>query len=92
MNPARWPAVPRRIPVAGHNVHAGWFDREQDEHEIMVRSYTTHRLDLLVVPPETTADEARRLMAAAADPRNPLTADALIAGGPAEGHSKEPRV
>ncbi|MFF4652870.1 DUF5994 family protein [Streptomyces sp. NPDC001380] len=79
VNPAQWPAVPRRIPVAGHTVRAGWFTVEQDEHVISVSSYTLHRLDLLVVPPPTDAVGAARLMTRAADPADTLTASALIA-------------
>ncbi|WP_431679498.1 DUF5994 family protein [Kitasatospora sp. KL5] len=88
VNPAQWPVVPRRIPVAGHTVHAGWFTTEQDEHMIMVCSYAPRRLNLLVVPPQADAAEAARLMSEAAAPTNTRTASALIAtatgGGAAE--------
>ncbi|WP_405009359.1 DUF5994 family protein [Kitasatospora sp. NBC_01539] len=81
VNPAQWPVIPRRIPVAGRSVHAGWFTVEQDEHMIMVCSYTPRRLDLLVVPPSTDPVEAARLMVRAADPANTCTASALLAEG-----------
>ncbi|WP_457032940.1 DUF5994 family protein [Kitasatospora sp. P5_F3] len=88
VNPAQWPVIPSRIPVAGHTVHAGWFTTEQDEHMIMVCSYAPHRLSLLVVPPQTDAVDAAGLMSAAADPANTRTASALLAakavGGAAE--------
>ncbi|WP_282203095.1 DUF5994 family protein [Kitasatospora fiedleri] len=79
VNPAQWPVIPRRIPVTGHTVHAGWFTVEQDEHLIRVCSYTPRRLDLLVVPPETDPADAARLMAAAADPTGTRTASTLLA-------------
>lgn len=84
VNPAQWPVVPRRIPVAGHVVHAGWFTVEQDEHMIMVCSYAPRRLNLLVVPPSTDPARAARLMSRAADPGSTRTAGALIAAEAAE--------
>ncbi|MEY9946425.1 DUF5994 family protein [Kitasatospora sp. GAS1066B] len=80
VNPAQWPVIPRRIPVAGHLVHVGWFSEEQDQQEIVVCSYAPLRLELLVVPPSTDVVDAARLMSAAADPASTRTASALIAG------------
>ncbi|MFF7990810.1 DUF5994 family protein [Kitasatospora xanthocidica] len=88
VNPARWPVIPSRIPVTGHTVHAGWFTTEQDEHTIAVFSYAPRRLNLLVVPPETDAVGAARLMAEAASPANTMAASDLLAvetGGGAPG-------
>ncbi|MFD4911118.1 DUF5994 family protein [Kitasatospora purpeofusca] len=79
VNPTHWPVVPRRIPVAGRMVHVGWFLQEQDENEMMVRSYAPWRLDLLVVPPESSEVVAVGLMNAAADPANTRTASELLA-------------
>ncbi|MEU9073560.1 DUF5994 family protein [Kitasatospora sp. NPDC004745] len=79
VNPAQWPVVPHRIPVTGHTVHAGWFSAEQDEHSIAVFSYAPRRLNLLVVPPETDAVGAARLMAEAASPANTMAASGLLA-------------
>ncbi|MBP0454480.1 hypothetical protein J5Y04_33865 [Kitasatospora sp. RG8] len=79
VNPAQWPVIPRRIPVAGHTVHVGWFTTEQDEHTIAVFSYAPRRLKLLVVPPETDAVGAARMMAEAAGPANTMTASGLLA-------------
>ncbi|MFD7454944.1 DUF5994 family protein [Kitasatospora sp. NPDC059827] len=72
LNPAQWPVIPRRIPVTGHTVHAGWFTTEQDEHTIAVFSYAPLRLNLLVVPPETDAVDAARLLAEAARPTDTM--------------------
>ncbi|MFD0348242.1 DUF5994 family protein [Kitasatospora aburaviensis] len=81
VNPAQWPVVPSRIPVTGHTVHAGWFTTEQDEHTIAVFSYAPRRLTLLVVPPNTDAVDAARLMSEAADPAGTRTASDLLAAG-----------
>ncbi|MFE2721900.1 DUF5994 family protein [Kitasatospora sp. NPDC059327] len=88
VNPAQWPVIPPRIPVTGHTVHAGWFTTEQDEHTIAVFSYAPRRLNLLVVPPETDAVSAARLMAEAAGPANTTAASGLLAvetGGGTQG-------
>ncbi|MEV8530027.1 DUF5994 family protein [Streptomyces sp. NPDC052000] len=80
VNPRLWPVVPRKIPVTGHVVKAGWFKAEQDPHKLLLLSYTAGRWDLLVVPPETPAPAAARLMAAATDGTGPqLTASGLMA-------------
>jgi hypothetical protein len=78
VNPTFWPVIPRRVPVAGHLVHVGWFKAEQDPHKLLLLSYTAGRWDLLVIPPETSPDTAARLMTAAADPLRVLTASGLI--------------
>ncbi|MFI5758660.1 DUF5994 family protein [Streptomyces sp. NPDC051569] len=79
VNPAHWLTIPRRVRLPERLLHVGWFAAEQDPHKVIVRSYTVGRWDLLVIPPETTPDTAARLMAAAADPENRLTASALMA-------------
>ena len=92
VNPEHWPVIPRKIPVAGHVVKAGWF-KEQDPHKLLLLSYSAGRYDLLVIPPHTSADAAARLMAAATDAAGrPLTASALIArgGSPARQHGGRP--
>ncbi|MER5637911.1 DUF5994 family protein [Kitasatospora sp. NPDC002227] len=78
-DPSCWPVIPQRVPVAGHTSHVGRFASEQDQHVIMVCSYAPRRLNRLVVPPRTEADDAARLMAEAADPTNARTASELLA-------------
>ncbi|MFJ9915530.1 DUF5994 family protein [Actinacidiphila glaucinigra] len=51
VHPSLWPVIPHRVPASGHVVHVGWF-AEQDPNKLLLLSYTTGRLDLLVVPPE----------------------------------------
>lgn len=78
VNPTRWPVIPRKVPVAGHTVHVGWFT-EQHPDKLVLLSYTVGRWDLLVIPPETEPAAAARLMAAAAIPGSILTAGVLMA-------------
>jgi hypothetical protein len=80
VNPEHWPVIPHKIPVGGHIVKVGWFTPEIDPHKLLVLSYGSGRWDLLVIPPETGAESAARLMAAASGPDGlPLTASGLIA-------------
>ena len=66
--------------MSGHTVKVGWFTSEIDPHKLLLLSYGTSRWDLLVVPPETGAQSAARLMAAVSDDDGPLlTASAYIA-------------
>ncbi|WP_030044578.1 DUF5994 family protein, partial [Streptomyces resistomycificus] len=78
VNPAHWPIVPRKVPVAGHVVKVGWFLPEQDAHELLLLSYHVGRWNLLVIPPQTPAVSAAWLMAAASDPRGTSTASRLM--------------
>ncbi|MFC0842898.1 DUF5994 family protein [Streptomyces noboritoensis] len=80
VNPRHWPVIPRKIPVHGHVVKAGWFTPELDPHKMLLLSYSVGRWDLLVIPPQTDEATAARLMAAATTATGPpLTASALIA-------------
>ncbi|AVH57517.1 MULTISPECIES: DUF5994 family protein [Streptomyces] len=78
VNPTFWPVVPRKVPVHGRVVRVGWFKAEQDPHKLLLLSYTVGRWDLLVIPPETSAATAARLMTTATDPSRLLTASGLI--------------
>ena len=82
VNVHMWPQIPRKVPTGSHVVRVGWFDAEQDPHDVCLLSYSRapYRWDLLVVPPETDPERAEHLMAAASDVRNKQTASALIAG------------
>ncbi|MGW2051786.1 DUF5994 family protein [Streptomyces sp. NPDC001858] len=78
VNPTHWPAIPRKVPVAGHVVNVGWFLAEQDPHELLLLSYRMGRWDLLVVPPRTDPATAAWLMSAASDPLGTSTASRLM--------------
>ncbi|WP_405639502.1 DUF5994 family protein [Streptomyces sp. NBC_00019] len=85
VNPRYWPVIPPRIYVNGHVVRVGWFTTELDPHKILLLSGTSGRWDLLVVPPETTAPSAARLMAVAGASTAPRsTATALMAAEQAD--------
>ncbi|MFC8964416.1 DUF5994 family protein [Streptomyces sp. NPDC057094] len=79
VNPQYWPVIPHKVPVNGHVVKVGWFTPEIDAHKLLLLSYGTGRWDLLIIPPETDAESAAWLMAAASDRDGPpLTASALV--------------
>ena len=79
VNPHLWPVIPRKVSVGGHVVKVGWFIAEQDPHKLLLICEDVGRRDLLVVPPQTGETAAARLMSAAADPHNTLTATGLMA-------------
>jgi hypothetical protein len=85
VNPQFWPVIPRKVPVKGHVVKVGWFTAEQDPHKLLLICEAVGRRDLLVVPPRTGDTAAARLMTAAADPHNTLTATGLMAQEAARG-------
>ena len=79
VNPAHWPTVPRKVPVAGHVVKVGSFMAQQDPHQMLLLSYRVGRWDLLVIPPQTNPAWAAWLLAAASDPLRTSTASELMA-------------
>lgn len=85
VNVHMWPEIPRKVPTGSHVVRVGWFDAEQDPHDLCLLSYSyaPYRWDLVVVPPETDPERAAHLMASAADVHNKQTASALVAGASA---------
>nr|WP_051753944.1 DUF5994 family protein [Streptomyces achromogenes] len=62
VNPAHWPVLPHRVSDSGRTVRVSWSTEEQDPHRLTLFSADGRR-DLLVIPPETGADAAARLMA-----------------------------
>jgi len=81
VNVRMWPDIPRKVRTGSHTVRLGWYDAEQDPHDLCLISHTKApgRWDLLVVPPETEPERAKQLMAAASSPGNHQTASALLA-------------
>lgn len=75
-----WQGTPRRITVGGHTVRLGW-NGPSDIHEMSVSGAGRDRLDLLVVPPETSAAAAEAAMATAARSDNGSHATAILGGG-----------
>jgi hypothetical protein len=79
VNVRMWPEIPRRVQTGTHIVRVGWFDAEQDPHDICLLATYIGRWDLVVVPPEFSPARAARLMATAADVHNKQTASVLVA-------------
>lgn len=68
-HPSLWLIAPTKVHVGGRTVHLGWF-REIDPNLITLRTSQDDRIELLVIPPEATADVAARASEAAAEPHN----------------------
>jgi hypothetical protein len=76
--PETWDPAPRTVAVAGHTIKLGWF-HSMDPHLLMLTGvYGAGRLDLLVIPHDSSAAAADSLMAAANDPSNRKTASAVL--------------
>jgi hypothetical protein len=66
-HPSLWLIAPPKLRVEGKVVHLGWI-RDIDPNLVSLRTAQDTRIDLLVVPPEATADRAERALAAAVVP------------------------
>lgn len=77
LNDTLWQNTPRRITVAGHLVRLGWHG-PRDLHELSVSGAGRDRLDLLVVPPDTTPASAQAAMETAAHGSNPSHGTAIL--------------
>lgn len=80
VNPTLWPPIPREVPVDGRVLKVGWLTPGLDLHQLLLLARGTSRFDLLVIPPETSAPSAARLMTGACTRDGPPpTATALVA-------------
>ncbi|MGD6755702.1 DUF5994 family protein [Streptomyces sp. BH105] len=80
VNSTLWPVVPREVPVDGRLLKVGWLTPGLDPHQLLLLVRGTSRFDLLVIPPETGAASAARLMAGACTRGGPPpSASALVA-------------
>jgi hypothetical protein len=78
-NPDAWETAPRRMAADGRTIRLGWF-RSIDPQLLDLTGDTTRgRLDLLVVPPDTSAAVARLAFAAVSDRANRRTPTAVLA-------------
>jgi hypothetical protein len=68
-HPSLWLIAPPKLRVDGRVVHLGWV-RDIDPNLVSLRTAADTRIELLVVPPEATAELAERAMAAAVEPGN----------------------
>jgi hypothetical protein len=78
-NPDAWETAPRRMAVDGRTIRLGWFRGIDPQLLDLTGDTTRGRLDLLVVPPDTTAAAARQAFTAASDRANRETPTALLA-------------
>ncbi|MGJ5752313.1 hypothetical protein FB563_0398 [Streptomyces puniciscabiei] len=79
VDPAGWPGAPHTVMAPGRVIAVEPTGPGSDAHVITLDCGTVGRWVLLVVPPEEPAGTAVRLLAAAADPENPLTAPSMLA-------------
>jgi hypothetical protein len=79
-NPEAWDAAPRRLAADGRILRLGWFRSIDPLLLNLTGDSVRGRLDLLVVPPDTTAEVARQAFAAASDRGNRRAPTALLAG------------
>ena len=78
-NPDAWEATPRRLEADGRTIRLGWFRSIDPQLLDLTGDPHRGRLDLLVVPPDTTAAVAERAFDAATDRTNRRTPTALLA-------------
>lgn len=77
-NPDAWETAPRRLEADGRTIRLGWF-RSIDPQLLALTGDTARgRLDLLVVPPDTTAAAARQAFTAASGRANRRTSSAVL--------------
>ncbi|MHB9860592.1 DUF5994 family protein [Streptomyces sp. YIM S03343] len=79
MDPAEWPDAPRTVMAPGRVIAVEPAGQGSEAHVITLDCGTVGRWVLLVVPPDEPAGTAARLLAAAADPENALTAARMLA-------------
>jgi hypothetical protein len=76
---ASWPDAPRTVLAPGHVIEVVLSDLAAEAHAITLDCGTVGRWELLVIPPDEPAGAAARLLTAAADPGNPLSAPRILA-------------
>jgi hypothetical protein len=78
-NPASWDPAPRRLDADGRVVRLGWF-RGLDPHLLnLTGDLVRGRVDLLVVPTDTSAPAAAAAFTSATEPDNRRTATEVLA-------------
>lgn len=76
-DPSIWAATPRRIGRDGTPLRLGWFASPEPQ-ELTLVMLDGRRVELLVVPPGTSADRAEWAMARAVEPGSMLHATAVL--------------
>lgn len=78
-NPDAWEATPRRLEADGRTIRLGWFRTIDAQLLDLTGDLRRGRLDLLVIPPDTTAEDAEQAFTFATDRANRRTPTALLA-------------
>jgi Family of unknown function (DUF5994) len=85
-NPDLWEPTTRRLEADGRAIRLGWFRSIDRQLLNLTGDAARGRLDLLIIPPDTTTAAAQRAFSAATDRANRDTPtallDALRAAGP----------
>jgi len=84
-NRVLWETAPRKIRGVKGNIGLGWFSR-MDPHLVSLTGSMGERLELLVVPPETSPESAARAMVLATATRNRSTPTQTLADAAEDGH------
>jgi hypothetical protein len=79
-NPDSWAPTSRRLPADGRTIRLGWFRNIDPQLLNLTGDLTRGRLDLLIVPPRSTATAAQRAFSAATDRANRAEPTALLDG------------
>ncbi|MEQ4306281.1 DUF5994 family protein [Plantactinospora sp. B6F1] len=82
LNNGAWDSRFRRLAVGTDVVRVGWFD-SLDTALLIATTDRGDQLDLLVVPPDSTAAAAEQAMTTAADPTNTRHAPDILTAGTA---------
>jgi hypothetical protein len=77
-NPDAWAAAPRRLRVGDRTVRLGWFRHLDPQLLDLTGDLGRGRVDLLVVPPDTTSADAQRAFDAATDRGNSTEPTVLL--------------
>ncbi|WP_425826894.1 DUF5994 family protein [Streptomyces fractus] len=80
VDPDCWRGVPRSVMAPGHVIEVATVRLPDDAHAIGVECGVVGRWELLVIPPDEPVEAAVRLLAAASDPENTLSASRMLAG------------
>jgi Family of unknown function (DUF5994) len=78
-NPEAWEPAPRRLAADGRIIRLGWFRSIDPQLLDLTGDSHRGRLDLLVIPPDTSAAAAEQACTAAVDRTNRRTPTALLA-------------
>lgn len=81
---AQWADAPRTVSSPDHLIEVHLSYAADEAHAVILDCGTVGRWELLVIPPGETAAAAERLLTAAADPWNALSARRILAGAEEE--------